>query len=45
MSGQAGAGRQLLARAHERGIRAAFATGDEVYGGRQLRRAVRAPVR
>jgi len=31
----------LLARAHERGIRAAFAAGDEVYSGRQLRRAIR----
>jgi SRSO17 transposase len=31
----------LLARAHERGIRAAFAVGDEVYSGRQLRRAIR----
>jgi len=30
----------LLDRAHERGIRAAFVTGDEVYGGRELRRAV-----
>jgi SRSO17 transposase len=33
---------ELLARAHERGIRAAFVTGDEVYGGRDLRRAIRA---
>jgi SRSO17 transposase len=32
----------LLARAHERGIRASFVTGDEVYGGRDLRRAIRA---
>jgi len=32
----------LLQRAHERGIRAAFVTGDEVYGGRDLRRAIRA---
>jgi SRSO17 transposase len=32
----------LLQRAHQRGIRAAFVTGDEVYGGRDLRRAVRA---
>jgi SRSO17 transposase len=32
----------LLARAHERGIRAAFVAGDEVYSGRRLRRAVRA---
>ncbi len=32
---------QLLERAHERGIRAAFAAGDEVYGGRELRRAIR----
>jgi SRSO17 transposase len=31
----------LLQRAHERGIRAAFVTGDEVYGGRDLRRAIR----
>jgi SRSO17 transposase len=31
----------LLTRAHERGIRAAFVAGDEVYGGRQLRRAIR----
>ena len=33
---------ELLARAHERGIRAAFVAGDEVYGGRDLRRAIRA---
>jgi len=33
----------LLQRAHQRGIRAAFVTGDEVYGGRDLRRAIRAP--
>ena len=32
---------ELLTRAHERGIRAAFVTGDEVYSGRQLRRAIR----
>jgi len=32
---------ELLARAHERGIRAVTAAGDEVYGGRQLRRAIR----
>ena len=32
----------LLQRAHQRGIRAAFVTGDEVYGGRDLRRAIRA---
>jgi DDE superfamily endonuclease len=32
----------LLQRAHKRGIRAGFATGDEVYGGRALRRAIRA---
>jgi SRSO17 transposase len=32
----------LLQRAHGRGIRAAFVTGDEVYGGRDLRRAIRA---
>ena len=31
----------LLARAHVRGIRAAFVASDEVYSGRQLRRAVR----
>jgi len=31
----------LLQRAHERGIRAAFVAGDEVYGGRQLRRGIR----
>jgi len=33
---------ELLAGAHERGIRAAFVAGDEVYGGRDLRRAIRA---
>jgi SRSO17 transposase len=32
----------LLQRAHQRGIRAAFVAGDEVYGGRDLRRAIRA---
>ena len=32
---------ELLERAHERGIRAAFVTGDEVYGGHELRRAIR----
>ena len=32
----------LLQKAHQRGIRAAFVTGDEVYGGRDLRRAIRA---
>src|SRR5579859_7019039 len=32
----------LLQRAHERGIGAAFVTGDEVYSGRGLRRAIRA---
>jgi SRSO17 transposase len=32
----------LLDRAHERGIRAALVTGDEVYGGRDLRQAIRA---
>jgi SRSO17 transposase len=32
---------ELLGRAHQRGIRAAFAAGDEVYGGRELRRAIR----
>jgi SRSO17 transposase len=31
----------LLDRACERGVRAAFVTGDEVYGGRELRRSVR----
>jgi SRSO17 transposase len=31
----------LLACAHERGIRAAFVAGDEVYSGRRLRRAIR----
>jgi SRSO17 transposase len=31
----------LLERAHERGISAAFVTGDEVYGGRELRQAIR----
>ena len=31
----------LLERAHARGIRAAFAAGDEVYGGRELRRSIR----
>ena len=36
---------ELLARAHERGIRAAFMAGNEVYGGRQLRRAIRGPCR
>ena len=32
---------ELLERAHQRGVRAAFVTGDEVYGGRELRRAIR----
>jgi SRSO17 transposase len=32
---------ELLERACQRGIRAAFVTGDEVYGGRQLRSAIR----
>ena len=32
----------LLQRAHQRGIRAAFVADDEVYGGRDLRRAIRA---
>jgi SRSO17 transposase len=32
----------LLQRARQRGIRASFVTGDEVYGGRDLRRAIRA---
>ena len=31
----------LLDRAHSRGIRAAFVAGDEVYGGRELRRGIR----
>ena len=31
----------LLDRAHARGIRAGFVTGDEVYGGRELRRGIR----
>jgi SRSO17 transposase len=31
----------LPRRAHSRGIRAAFAAGDEVYGGRELRRGIR----
>jgi SRSO17 transposase len=31
----------LLDRAHALGIRAAFVTGDEVYGGRELRRGIR----
>jgi SRSO17 transposase len=31
----------LLERAHSAGIRAAFVTGDEVYGGRELRRGIR----
>ena len=31
----------LLDRAHALGIRAAFVAGDEVYGGRELRRSVR----
>jgi SRSO17 transposase len=32
---------ELIERAHERGIRAAFVAGDEVYGGRELREAIR----
>jgi SRSO17 transposase len=32
----------LLARAHDRRIRAAFVAGDEVYGGVELRRGIRA---
>ncbi len=32
---------QLLERTHSRGICAAFAVGDEVYGGRELRRSIR----
>jgi SRSO17 transposase len=31
----------LLQQAHERGIRAAFVAGDEVYGGLELRRSIR----
>jgi SRSO17 transposase len=31
----------LLDHAHHLGIRAAFAAGDEVYGGRELRRSIR----
>ncbi len=31
----------LLDHAHARGIRASFVTGDEVYGGRELRQGVR----
>jgi SRSO17 transposase len=31
----------LLDRAHGLGIRAAFVAGDEVYGGRELRRGIR----
>ena len=31
----------LLDRAHCLGIRAAFVAGDEVYGGRELRRGIR----
>jgi hypothetical protein len=31
----------LLDRTHRLGIRAAFVAGDEVYGGRELRRRVR----
>jgi hypothetical protein len=31
----------LLERAQSLGIRAAFAAGDEVYGGRELRRGIR----
>jgi SRSO17 transposase len=33
--------RELLERAHAAGIHAAFAAGDEVYGGRELRRRIR----
>jgi SRSO17 transposase len=32
---------RLLQHAHDLGIRAAFAAGDEVYGGRDLRRGIR----
>jgi SRSO17 transposase len=31
----------LLQHAHDRGIRAAFVAGDEVYGGRDLRQSIR----
>jgi hypothetical protein len=33
---------ELPERACERGVRAAFVTGDEVHGGRELRQAIRA---
>ena len=32
---------EMLERAHAAGIRAAFAAGDEVYGGHELRRRIR----
>ena len=32
---------QLLKQAHDRGVRAAFTAGDEVYGGLDLRRRIR----
>jgi SRSO17 transposase len=32
---------RLLQQAHDRGIRAAFTAGDEVYGGLELRRSIR----
>lgn len=32
---------RLLQHAHDRGIRAAFAAGDEVYGGLDLRKSIR----
>jgi SRSO17 transposase len=32
---------RLIERAYSRGIRAAFVAGDEVYGGRELRRGIR----
>ena len=32
---------RLLQHAHDRGIRAAFIAGDEVYGGLELRRSIR----
>jgi SRSO17 transposase len=32
---------RLLQHAHDRGIRAAFTVGDEVYGGLELRRSIR----
>src|SRR5436190_1773226 len=32
---------RLLQHAHEQGVRAGFVAGDEVYGGRDLRRSIR----